>query len=113
MTIMPCHQNLNRLIHKALCPDPGRYKQVPLWRKSMAKPCLETLERRRLLSAGDLDPTFGDGGKVTSADLLQGGSAHGLAVQADGTGLSLAGTLYGTNSSIGIPVVSAKSRGGN
>jgi uncharacterized delta-60 repeat protein len=51
-------------------------------------PLLETLESRQFLSAGQLDPTFGDGGKL----LTDAGLAYGtnVAVQADGKILATA-----------------------
>jgi uncharacterized delta-60 repeat protein len=45
---------------------------------------LEALEERTLLSAGDLDPTFGNGGLVTTGGGSTGLGASHLAVQADG-----------------------------
>jgi hypothetical protein len=36
----------------------------------LTQACIERLEDRRLLTAGDLDPTFGSGGLVTTADSL-------------------------------------------
>lgn len=45
---------------------------------------VEPLETRVMLSAGDLDPTFGVGGKVVTGAALVTGSARSLAVQADG-----------------------------
>ena len=47
-------------------------------------PRFEALENRQLLSAGQLDPTFGDGGKVVTNQGLAGGTSGGVAVQADG-----------------------------
>src|SRR4051794_20420450 len=44
--------------------------------------CFEQLESRRMLSAGDLDPTFGTGGKLVSEQV--GFNVNGLAVQRDG-----------------------------
>jgi uncharacterized delta-60 repeat protein len=49
----------------------------------------EPLERRQLMSAGDLDPTFGQGGKVLTAF---GFAANDMAVQADGK-IVLVGSL--------------------
>ncbi len=46
-----------------------------------SKQPIESLEDRRLLSAGDLDQTFGSAGKITVA---AAGSANGIAVQDDG-----------------------------
>jgi Domain of unknown function (DUF5122) beta-propeller len=37
-----------------------------------------------LAAAGDLDPTFGIGGKVTTSFGNLGGGAHGAALQSDG-----------------------------
>jgi uncharacterized delta-60 repeat protein len=48
---------------------------------------LEALEERTLLSAGDLDPTFGNGGLVASVL----GFAHNVAVQPDGRLLVVGG----------------------
>src|SRR5438067_1103516 len=49
------------------------------------QPRLERLEDRTLLSAGDLDPTFGVGGKLTTSFQQQvDSSAQALALQPDG-----------------------------
>jgi uncharacterized delta-60 repeat protein len=70
----------------------------PCSRKRRSPLRLERLEDRTLLSAGDLDPTFGMGGKVTS-DFQGNLSTYGnaLALQADGkivvAGTTAAGTL--------------------
>jgi uncharacterized delta-60 repeat protein len=57
------------------------------WSRNLksARPHLETLENRCLFSAGQLDPTFGAGGKVAS-DFLgpANDTAAALAVQSDG-----------------------------
>ena len=54
---------------------------------------VEPLERRTLLSSGDLDPTFGDGGKVTGD--IPGAASHervrDIAVQSDGKIIEVAG----------------------
>jgi uncharacterized delta-60 repeat protein len=47
------------------------------------RPRCEALEDRRMLSAGDLDPTFGSGGVATSA-LVAGGPAYGGVVRVEG-----------------------------
>jgi uncharacterized delta-60 repeat protein len=58
-------------------------RHPPLGRPSTtAHPSLEFLESRRLLAAGDLDPTFGGGGKVVIDDGNALGNA--VAVQEDG-----------------------------
>src|SRR5438270_1585863 len=59
-------------------------------------PVVEALEQRRLLSAGQLDPSFGAGG-IALNDLGSGGSAFGnaMALQADGKVL-VAGKVRGT-----------------
>jgi uncharacterized delta-60 repeat protein len=44
---------------------------------------LEALESRQLMSAGDLDPTFGAGGKILAADTV-GFPVADMAVQSDG-----------------------------
>jgi uncharacterized delta-60 repeat protein len=55
---------------------------------------LEPLEERTLLNAGDLDPTFGNGGLVTSSfPGLYGSIASSLAVQSDGH-IVAGGTVY-------------------
>src|SRR3954471_11717920 len=54
-------------------------KQRPLG----GRPTLECLEERCLLSAGDLDPSFGTGGMVLS-DVSAFGLIHAVAVQDDG-----------------------------
>jgi uncharacterized delta-60 repeat protein len=45
---------------------------------------MELLELRALLSSGALDPTFGNGGLVTTANQLHGGPAYAMAQQPDG-----------------------------
>lgn len=45
---------------------------------------IEPLEPRRFLDAGGLDPSFGDGGKVASGILTDGGTAPHVAIQPDG-----------------------------
>jgi uncharacterized delta-60 repeat protein len=55
-------------------------------RGSTHRPRLEALEDRTLLSPGDLDPTFGDGGLVTTnpSPGTRGGGAAAVAVLSDG-----------------------------
>src|SRR5437588_872505 len=53
------------------------------------RPRLEALEDRRLLSAGALDPTFGNGGIATVPDMY---SARDVAVQGDGKVVSIGWT---------------------
>jgi uncharacterized delta-60 repeat protein len=50
------------------------------------------LEERTLLSPGDLDPTFGNGGFVTTSFSARAGGAGSVAVQTDGR-IVVAGTL--------------------
>src|SRR2546421_132832 len=52
-------------------------------------PLLEALESRQLLSAGQLDPSFGHGGKVLTDLGLSFG--NGVAIQADGKIVASAG----------------------
>src|SRR5687767_12635132 len=57
-------------------PMPLRATRRPT--RGRPTPCAcrsEPLEPRRMLSAGDLDPTFGAGGKLTT-DLVGGADAH-------------------------------------
>src|SRR5688572_24340964 len=59
-----------------------------------AAPCVgalvEVMEPRRLLAAGDLDPTFGAGGiRHFDPTLFPNGVARGVAVQADGKMVSV------------------------
>src|SRR4051812_17849753 len=51
--------------------------------KNQLRPAVEALEGRTLLNGGDLDPTFGNGGKVVT-DLGPLGFATGVALQLDG-----------------------------
>ena len=57
------------------------------------RPCLEMLEDRCVPSAGQLDPTFGNGGIVTTAGLNIGGFGTALAVllQPDGKEVAVGG----------------------
>jgi uncharacterized delta-60 repeat protein len=72
--------------------DAGRSRRKPT---GHARPALEMLERRDLLSAGFFDPTFGSGGRVAASynDLLgPSASASAVAVQPDGK-IVVAGTV--------------------
>src|SRR5688500_10728587 len=61
------------------------------------RPCAERLEHRRLFSAGDLDVTFGEDGKVTAE--LFGRQSGGVAVvQPDGKAI-----VVGTSSNYTLP----------
>jgi uncharacterized delta-60 repeat protein len=66
----------------------------------VARPKLERLEGRELLSAGDLDPTFGVGGKVLSGNFLgsQDDVPHALVRQPDGKVVA-AGTSFASGRS--------------
>jgi uncharacterized delta-60 repeat protein len=59
---------------------------------------LEFLEDRTLLLAGDLDPTFGTGGKVLTGFGSQNGDAAAVALQADGK-IVVAGSASTTTNS--------------
>src|SRR5438128_10014153 len=61
------------------------HQLVELSEKRRFRPRLEVLEARTMLSAGDLDPAFGTGGKVLT-DFVGpiGVSAKVIAIQADG-----------------------------
>ena len=59
-----------------------RARQFARWRKNHRKVPIEALESRRLLSAGELDPTFGTGGGIILGPALTSGDA--VAVQSDG-----------------------------
>ena len=63
-------------------------------RPSAASACVELLESRRLLSAGDLDRTFGGRGIAYFDDLAQ---ASSVAVQADGRILVFGSGLVGSD----------------
>src|SRR4051812_43129268 len=52
-----------RLVEQSRIPNRSRCRKVL---RQAISACAEPLEDRRLLSAGDLDPTFGVGGKVTT-----------------------------------------------
>src|SRR4051794_39298341 len=54
---------------------------------------VEALESRRLLSFGNLDPSFGTGGKVLTD--FSGGSSNGYAMTVSGGKTLVAGTLHG------------------
>src|SRR5262249_37036404 len=55
---------------------------------------LETLEQRTLLSAGDLDHSFGVGGRVTT-DLFAGSDSAGAVTLADGNIIAVGTTTSG------------------
>src|SRR5438105_812744 len=58
-----------------------------------SKPCLEPLEDRTLLNAGDLDPTFGMGGKVTTTfQGTVGSQLYAIAQEPDGKIITLDNT---------------------
>src|SRR5436305_15169906 len=63
------------------------------------RPVVEQLEARRLLSAGQLEPTFGNGGIVT--DFSHPG-ANAVAVQADGKIIEAGLAHYGGQAVISI-----------
>src|SRR5438874_8338809 len=50
----------------------------------MPRTHIESLEPRRLLSAGDLDPTFSGDGKQTTDFALAADQANAIAVQSNG-----------------------------
>src|SRR5687767_13980751 len=68
--------------------SPSRRGSIPRTRRSSSRPpTVESLESRQLLSAGDLDTTFGPAGTgLVTADLPGSTSEYGwsVAVQADG-----------------------------
>lgn len=80
--------------------------------RSSARSFAEPLERRVMLAAGDLDPTFGIGGKVTTEipNFYIGGAHHfnAMALQADGkivvagftTGFDFVVARYNSNGSL-------------
>src|SRR5437016_5952228 len=77
-----------------------------------ARPCLEPLEDRCLLSAGDLDPTFGTGGKILTT--FSGGFAEAasVAVQPDGKIVVAGVTLtFNTSNSEDFALVRYKADG--
>jgi uncharacterized delta-60 repeat protein len=62
-----------------------RSRTPPSARPRRVRPTVQALEDRTLLSAGDLDPTFGDGGKViTSLTAVNPERFNSVAIQADG-----------------------------
>ena len=68
-----------------------RARRVP--RMNVGPPgCMETLESRRLMAAGDLDPSFGNGGKLVVDLNTFSETAADVAVAGDG-GILIAGTL--------------------
>src|SRR3954453_10763141 len=52
--------------------------------KAMHRPTFQSLEPRRLLFAGYLDPTFGDAGRIFDHSSIDFGTADDVAVQHDG-----------------------------
>lgn len=65
------------------------------------RPRLEALEDRLLLSAGDLDPTFGIGGRAIT-DLGGTDSIQAMAQQADGKVVAVGCTNNGSNMDFGL-----------
>jgi uncharacterized delta-60 repeat protein len=69
-------------------------KQVARSARGTFRPCLEGLEDRCLLSAGTLDPTFGNGaGYVTTSTSAFGSGAPAALIQPNGDIVALGGTL--------------------
>jgi len=63
-------------------PDPRRR---PAFRRPASRPRLEALENRCLLSAGALDPTFGNGaGYVTTSTSASGNESQSVLIQPNG-----------------------------
>lgn len=58
------------------------------------RPCVEQMEGRRMLSAGDLDPSFDMDGKVTTA-IGDSSFANAVAVQSDGRLIVVGGSSAG------------------
>ena len=62
-----------------------RFQSESPVRRAARRAVMEALEDRRLLSAGQPDPTFGAGGlDVLNPTLVSGGVANAVAIQADG-----------------------------
>src|SRR5438270_13264487 len=83
-----------------------------VWRgRGRSRALIELLEQRRLLSAGQLDPTFGSGGMGAGA-LFPGGAATAMAVQPDGSILA-AGTYFSPSDPSGVFGLARYRRGGS
>ena len=54
------------------------------WTRRLTPAFVESLEDRCLLAAGDLDPSFGVGGKVVTAFERVSASGQSMAIQSDG-----------------------------
>jgi uncharacterized delta-60 repeat protein len=72
-TILTLKRTLSRMAPRKALP-----------RRPAARPCLEALEDRCLLSSGALDPTFGSGGTVTTSLSKGSDMAHGVLLQPNG-----------------------------
>jgi uncharacterized delta-60 repeat protein len=71
-----------------------------LARRTSSRPWLERLESRLLLNAGDLDPSFGTGGLVTTS--VGGAPVVSLALQTDGKILAGGEIGSGASGSMGV-----------
>jgi hypothetical protein len=71
-----------------------------LVRRTLSRPWLERLEARVLLNAGELDPSFGTGGLVTTS--VGGAPVVGLALQTDGKILAGGEIGSGASGSMGV-----------
>ena len=73
-------------VARRMCPSRWSARRRASWSASGASAAVESLESRCLLSAGDLDLSFGVAGRVTTSIGTQetGGSTHQVAIQSDG-----------------------------
>src|SRR3954447_6080876 len=77
-------------------------RKPPQMRRSNFKPWAEVLEDRTLLSAGDLDPTFGSGGKVVTSLGTSQDWASAVAIQGDGKAVVVGESVQGTASDLAV-----------
>src|SRR5687767_14693459 len=64
---------------------------------------VEAMEGRRLLAAGDLDPTFAGGGlRYFDPTLVTNGTPYAVAIQADGKIVSAGGSVSGAGDEQGF-----------
>ncbi|HEV3006057.1 MAG TPA: delta-60 repeat domain-containing protein [Pirellulales bacterium] len=78
-------------------PNPSRRHSAPHRFRSPFVGRCETLEERRLLSAGAFDSTFGTGGLATAQVGTSSDSANGVAIQTDGKVVTAGGNIVNAN----------------
>ncbi len=70
-------------VARRICPSRWSARRRASWSASGGSAAVESLEPRCLLAAGDLDPSFGVGGKVATS-FGDASFANSTAIQSDG-----------------------------